>query len=197
MRVSLLFAIAMMMVSCDKPTPSPDDINEPSLVEVESISLSQTSLSLTVGDIETLTAVVAPEDATDKTVTWSTSDASIVTVESGKITAVSSGIATVTAKAGSKEANCTIVVKDIVVPVTSISLDLTTLEMIVGETAEIITYVLPENATDVDIDWTSSDDNVATVENGVIMAIAKGLATITASIGDVIATCEVTVLNDI
>lgn len=79
-------------------------------VDVTKVELNKTVLSLTVGDEETLTATVTPDDATDKTVTWETSDSSIATVVDGKVTAVSVGSATVTAKAGDKTATCSVTV---------------------------------------------------------------------------------------
>ena len=81
-------------------------------VAVSSVSLNKTSVTLTEGESEVLNATVKPDDATDKTVTWTTSDASIATVDgNGKVTAVKAGTATITAKAGDKSATCTVTVK--------------------------------------------------------------------------------------
>lgn len=80
-------------------------------VDVSSINLDKTSASLKVGEKVTLTATVKPDDATDKTVTWSTSDASVVAVSDGVVTAKMAGTATITAKAGDKEATCAITVE--------------------------------------------------------------------------------------
>ena len=82
------------------------------VVAVTSVTLNKTDLSLKEGESETLTATVKPDDATDKTLTWSTSDASVATVDqNGKVTAVKEGTATITAKAGSKSATCSVGVK--------------------------------------------------------------------------------------
>lgn len=78
---------------------------------INGITLDQTVATLTEGETLTLTATVSPDDATDKTVTWSTSDASVATVENGVVTAVAEGTATITAKAGDKEATCVVTVK--------------------------------------------------------------------------------------
>lgn len=80
-------------------------------VDVSSIILDKTNASLKVGEKVTLTATVKPDDATDKTVTWSTSDASVVAVSDGVVTAKMAGTATITAKAGDKEATCAITVE--------------------------------------------------------------------------------------
>ena len=81
-------------------------------VAVTGVSLNQTSLTLTEGYSETLTATVSPDNATNKTVTWSTSDANIATVSNGKVTAVAEGTATVTVTTtdGGKTATCNVTV---------------------------------------------------------------------------------------
>ena len=83
------------------------------VISVTSITLSKTALTLTEGDTETLTATVKPDNATDKSVTWSSSNPSVATVDNGKVTAVAEGTATITAKAGEKTATCTVRVKNI------------------------------------------------------------------------------------
>lgn len=76
------------------------------------MTLNKTSISLAVGANETLTATVAPEDATNKGITWSTSDAAKATVENGKVTGVAAGAATITATTedGGKTAACEVTV---------------------------------------------------------------------------------------
>lgn len=78
---------------------------------VTSVELNKTTLELVEGESETLVVTVKPDDATDKTVTWSTSDKTIATVENGKVTAVKEGEATITAKAGEKTATCSVKVE--------------------------------------------------------------------------------------
>ena len=77
---------------------------------VTSVTLNKTTASLKAGETVTLTATVKPDDATDRTVTWSTSDASVATVSDGVVTAKKVGSATITAKAGDKTATCTVTV---------------------------------------------------------------------------------------
>ena len=88
------------------PTPTPENQN----VEVTDISLNKNSLGLIIGNSDTLTANITPSNATNKSVTWSSSNSSIISVDnSGKVTAKAIGSATITAKtANGKEASATV-----------------------------------------------------------------------------------------
>ena len=113
MVVALLCAMvcAFGLVACNNnETPNENGNNGTQTVAVESVTLNKTQLTLDVGGEETLTATVAPDNATDKTVTWSSDNAAVATVENGKVTAVSAGSATITATAGDKSATCTVTV---------------------------------------------------------------------------------------
>ena len=164
-------------------------------IAVQSITLDQTKVEMTVGESLALAATVKPDDATDKAVTWKTSDANIASVDqSGKVTAIGEGSATITAKAGDKEATCLVTVSIPVVPVESITLDQTNVEMAVGESLALTATVKPDNATDKTVTWNSSNANIASVDqNGKVTAMGEGSATITAKAGDKEATCLVTV----
>ena len=94
-------------------------------IPVQSVSLDKTSLELTEGGTGTLIATVEPNNATNKNVTWSTSNASIATVNNGEVTAVSAGTATITATADGKSATCTVTVAAATVPVTGVTLNKT------------------------------------------------------------------------
>ena len=167
------------------------------IIPVESIALDKTSITLDEGQSETITATVAPDNATIKTVTWSSSDASIASVDqNGKVTAIKVGTATITAKAGEKTATCDVTVNKKVISVESIFLDKESLTLIVGNTATLTATVLPDDATDKTVTWKSSNTGAATVENGVIKGVGTGTATITATAGDVSATCTVSVVYD-
>lgn len=86
-------------------------IKQAGQIAVTSVTLDKTTLRLEVGGTETLVATVTPDNATDKTVTWSSSDSAVATVDdTGKVTAVMKGDATITAKAGSKTETCKVVV---------------------------------------------------------------------------------------
>ncbi len=110
------------------PTDPSEPTDPSNPVSVTSVSLSKTSLSLSVGQSETIHATVLPENATDKTVTWSSSSPETVSVDNGRITALKEGAATISAKAGDKTATCSVTVKPtqtdpIVLSATSINAD--------------------------------------------------------------------------
>lgn len=161
-------------------------------IAVTSIELNKTSLRLKEGEFETLTATVKPDNATDKTVTWASSNEGVASVDAaGKVSAIKEGTATITAQAGEKTAKCEVTVyKDI--PVSSIELDKTTLSIAVGDAVTLKTTVKPADATDKTITWSSNDTNVAKVDaEGKVTAIGKGSTTITAYSGNVSASCKV------
>ncbi len=169
-------------------------------VAVTGIELNKTELTLTEGGSETLTATVTPDNATDKTVTWTSNKESVATVENGVVTAVGEGTATITATAGGYEASCVVTVNPATVDVTGVTLDKTSATLYInGEsgtnTVTLTATVTPDNATDKTVTWTSNKESVATVENGVVTAVGEGTATITASAGGKSAACTVTVLD--
>ena len=167
------------------------------VVAVESITLDITSTILNTGETLTLTATVKPDNATDKTVTWSSNKTAVATVDAnGKVTAVAEGTATITAKASDKTATCTVTVMKGNVPVESLTLDKSSLELTEGETATLIATVKPDNAVDKTVTWSSSNPWVATVDqNGEITALRSGEATITATAGGKYAYCSLVVKN--
>ena len=163
---------------------------------VTGVTLDKSTLSLTVGETEKLTEKVSPDNATNKDVTWSTSDAGVAEVSGGNVTAKGVGTATITVTTadGNKTATCTVTVTAATVSVESVTLDKTTLELEEEGTATLAATVKPDNATDKTVTWTSSDATVATVDNtGKVTAVKKGTATITAKAGDKSATCTVNV----
>ena len=192
-----------LAVACGKPEPDPGHgqttPSQPQVVAVSSVSLDKTSVSLNVGESVTLAATVKPDNATNKTVTWSSSSSSVASVDaSGKVSAVAEGTATITAKAGDKTATCSVTVKKSVVAVESVTLDKSSLELNEGETATLTATVKPDNASDKTVTWSSSKTSVATVDaNGKVTAVAEGNATITAKAGNKSATCSVTVTKNV
>ena len=164
---------------------------------VESVSLDRTSVELTEGDEITLNATVKPDNATNKNVTWSSSYTAVAQVVNGKVTALKAGHAVITVKTedGSKTATCEVTVKAKVYPVESVSLDRTSAELTEGEEITLNATVKPDNATNKNVTWSSSNSSVAKVVNGKVTALKPGNATIIVSTidGGKTATCEVTV----
>lgn len=161
-------------------------------VPTGSVTLDKTSLSLAVGETAQLTATVKPDDATDKTVVWTSSDESVAEVINGKVTALKSGTTTITARCGGKSAECIVTV---IVPVSSVNLDRNDLMLPVGDAATLIVKVKPDNATSKNVAWSSSNESVATVKNGNVVAVKEGEAIISASVGNISASCKVVVIN--
>ncbi len=169
---------------------------EAKTIAVTGVTLDKTTLSLTEGETATLTATIAPDNATDKTMAWTSSDETIATVKDGVVTAVKAGTATITVTASGKTATCAVTVAAKTIAVTSVTLDKTSLSLYPGDNATLTATVSPAEATDKTVTWTSSDEAVATVKNGVVTAVAIGTATITATAGDKTATCTVKVVAD-
>ena len=163
-------------------------------IPVTGVTLSQTELPLLKGATATLTATVVPADATNKKVTWRSSNTSIATVENGTVTAVSAGNATitVTTEDGNHTATCEVTVT---VSATGVTLSQTELPLVKGATATLTATVVPSDATNQKVMWRSNNTSVATVENGTVTAVSAGNATITVTTedGNHTARCEVTV----
>ena len=166
-------------------------------VPVTSVSLNETSKQLIRGETFQLTATVLPANATDKSVVFTSDNEDVeVDPETGMVTTFNTGTAiiTVTTNDGAKTATCTITVID--TPITGITLDKT--EAVIGLNGSLTLHatVLPADATDKTVNWTSSNPNVATVSSmGIVTAKAAGNTTITATtaVSGKTATCSVIV----
>ena len=164
-------------------------------VPVTAVKLSASSLALTEGDVARLTATVEPADATDKTVVWSSDSPEIAEVDQeGNVTAKSAGEAVITAVSGDVSGTCTVVVSKPYIPVSSVKINLSSLELTQGEVVSLTVTVEPANATDKTVVWRSDDSDVASVDQeGYVTAVSQGNTVITAECGDMSATCVVTV----
>ena len=181
-----------LLVSTNQTVPAP--------VKVTGLTLNATEVVVAKDAAVEMTATVTPEDATDKTVRWMTTRPSIATVdENGVVTGVAPGFTWLIATTvdGGYNALCKI---QVVIPVSGIELNKTETTIRVGKTETLVATVTPEDATDVEITWTSSDPSIATVdENGVVTGVAdNGLekpseAVITASTADGTITAQCTV----
>ena len=184
----------------EEPGQDPDEgeNEKPQEIAVISVSLNKTELTLEEGEEYTLIATISPANATDKSITWTSSKASVAAVTDGKVAAKEAGMATITARTGNgKTAVCTVIVEEPapeVIEVTSVSLNQTSLTLEIGESEILTATVLPSNATDQSVTWSSSNASVVSVSGGTVTAVSEGSAAITARTSNgKTATCSVTV----
>ena len=155
----------------------------PPTVAVSSVSLNKTSLSFTgTGSSQTLTATVSPSNATNKTLTWSSSNTSVATVSNGVVKAVGFGTATITARSNNgKTASCKVTVNPIQPTGIKATPETSTLYGLNG-TVKLTANVMPSNATNKTVTWSSRNTSVATVSSdGTVKAVGYGTTVITAT----------------
>ena len=173
--ILLVSAALLPLVSCEKDTQTPPQT--PTDVPVTGVELDITEIGLVVGETAVLTATVLPENATDKSVTWLSSAPEIVSVDENGT-------------------ECHIQVVPATVSVTGVELDVTEIELEVGQTAVLTATVLPEDATDKTVTWSSSAPEIVSVDkDGNVQGLAVGDAviTVTTTDGGKTAECIVTV----
>lgn len=169
-------------------------------VPVTGITLSQKTASMKVGDTKVITGTVVPDNATNKAVTYKSSDEKVATVaENGTVTAVAEGSADITATTadGGFTDKCVVTVTKPTVAVTGVTIDPTTANIEVGKTAKLTATVVPDNATNKATTYKSSNEAVATVApDGTVTAVSVGTANITATTvdGGFTESCAVTVV---
>lgn len=178
--------------SCEKEDPS---------IKVTSVSVSENSMVVTEGYNNKLQITISPEKATNKKVTWRSSNPSVVFVDkNGEIVANKAGSATitVTTEDGKKTATCNVTVEPKTIAITSILLNIESIEIVEGGT-KLLTYAVePTNATNKNVRWESSDISIVSVDqNGKITANKTGDAAINAvsELGNITATCSVSVVE--
>ena len=193
------------------PDPEPD----PEEIAVEGISLNIQNITLKIGETTTLEASITPDNATNKNVIWSSEDIDIASVdEDGKVTAKEVGktTITVTTEDGQKTATCEVTVKEKqepepepdpepkpeVIPVENVVLNQDNVTLNIGETSTLQATITPDNATNKTVTWTSEDENIASVDDGIVTAIGPGETTITVTTedGEKTATCKITVMEE-
>lgn len=164
-------------------------------VKVEEVRLVPDSKIIDMEESFTLTAVITPENAENKTLTYTSSDDEVATVTAeGVVTGVKPGKAVITATSvNGVKGQCEVTVAE----ETWVYLSNTEITIVVGEEAVLTATVTPENAPDKTVTWTSSDPEVASVDGGKVKGVAEGTAIITASANGKSAECKVTVEPDI
>ncbi|MBW0770508.1 Ig-like domain-containing protein [Mammaliicoccus lentus] len=186
------YATGTYQVSFSNENGESEKVDVPSFktkpIAVTGVTLDKTTLSLEEGATGNLVATVAPSTATDKTVTFASSDAAIATVDNkGKVTAVKAGNAdiTVTTKDGSKIAKCTLTVTAKTIAVTGVTIAPKTASVDVDATTKLNSTVAPSTATNKSVSYKSSDDAIATVSsNGTVTGVSEGETTITVTTQD-------------
>ena len=186
-RILGMFALlATVVVGCD------------TLTEQVTVSLNKGLISnLPVGSEQTLIATVTPESFS-AALKWSSDNEEIAVVSNeGVVKGVAPGETVITAKVGESSATCKVVVK--AVKPTKILLNKSGLDLEVGSTSQLEYSLEPALATADDVQWSSSDTDVVTVENGLVTAVSVGEAVITVkcSGNSLAATCQVRVLGEI
>ena len=167
-----------------------------SIVHVTSVTVTPSTwtTNVTIGLTKKLTATVLPDNATEKTVTWTSSNNSIASVASdGTVTCKGVGEATITASCDGKSGTCKVTFKK--VPVTSVSVDPASFtgDAIVGSTKKLKANIFPNNATEQTVVWASSNNSVAIVSSdGTVTCKGVGTATISATCDGKSGTCKVT-----
>lgn len=187
-RMLAVCVTAIIFASCGK-----DPENDPVKIEVSSVTLDQTEITLEPGASALLKATVSPENAEYGAVAWTSDNAGVATVDNGTVTAVAKGSATVTVTVEGQSASCKVTVKSVV---SEIVLSQAALTVEIGKTAELMATVLPEDAEYSEIVWESDNASVASVDaKGVVTGVAEGSASIIARAGDKSASCAVTVTS--
>ncbi len=171
-------------------------------VPVTGVALNKTSTIVLTGNTEQLTAIISPAGASNQSVTWASSDAS-VTVVNGLITGASEGSATITTTTvdgGFTSVGCVVTVTSTPVAVTGVTLNKATTQIEKGLTEQLIETIAPVDATNQNVIWSSSNTAVVNVSSsGLVEAFADGTATITVTAGDgsYTDTCTVTVVTSV
>lgn len=154
-------------------------------VAATGVSVSQSSFILKEGELGTITATVAPQNATNKMVSWSSDNQSVATIDAnGLITALSAGTAYILATTADGNFTATSLVT-VIAPVTGVSVSPASLSLKEGETANLLATIAPANASDKKVSWSSDNSAVATVgENGAVIGVSAGSANITVTTND-------------
>lgn len=161
------------------------------------LDLSHSTRTIYLGQTVTMTATVLPSDASDKSVTWASSNSDIVSVtQNGNVTANAMGEAEITATSndGGFSKSCKVTVIEPLVPATSLTLTPKTMSLNIGESGSMELQILPNDCNEI-LEWKSSDPSVATVNAGDIKALAAGTTTITVRGSNTSASATVTVID--
>ena len=187
----LVMVLAVLLIGCGKDDPVDPTPVDPviTVVKPTKVEISGQKEEIDVGEEFTITVKVTPDDATDKTVSYSSSNSSVASVKAGKVTGISAGTATITVTANGDKfvrAQFSVTVNgteeppvEEIVPPTELTISGKN-EVEVGKMLNLSLAYAPDNATK-GVTWASSDPEVATVNNGVVKGVKEGKVTITAT----------------
>lgn len=163
-------------------------------ITISNFELNKTELQLRIGETQQLIGIVTPEDAATMPVEWSSSNEAVVTVDdNGLVTAIAEGSATVTGTIMNKVATCNVTVSS--PEAEGIQLNKIEMELAIGSAETLEATLTPEGADVSKIVWLSSNDDIATVSaDGEVTGVSLGEAEIYAAVGELKATCKVTVI---
>lgn len=168
-----------------------DYTREIKIIDVKNITLNKTSVELNVGETSDLVATVTPNDATNKNISWSSSDNNIATVENGKITAKNPGSVTIEARSNNNiKATCKV---NVISKIESISIDKDSYNLVKGKYLVISPVIKPANASNKEYTIISDNENVVKIVDGKLYGENVGEATITYTTKDSNKTAKVTI----
>ncbi len=163
-------------------------------VEPTGIKLNNDSIEVLVGNQLSLTATITPSNAVPRDIIWTSSDEDIATVNDGAITALKAGECDIKAYLLDKTATCHVTVTEVIPTEVTLNQEFAKLE--IGSQLTLTATVLPDNATDKQVTWSTTNSSVATVnDTGTVTAVSEGECFITATCRDKQAMCHVIVVD--
>ncbi|MBQ1912044.1 MAG: Ig domain-containing protein, partial [Bacteroidales bacterium] len=212
-QIAILCMASMTFFACTKveemdnrTNPLPIPHNDEVETVLQGLTISPRTNYVVVGDELTLTATANPANAVLGNLAWTSSNPGVASVDgNGRVKALTTGMALVTAASGNVSVTAIVNVFAERVPATAISLSKTEVTLLVGRATKIRATLLPDGSEEgqpgttdqLDLAWSSSNENVATVNYGFVQAVGLGEATLTARQGDLTATVKVTVADQV
>ncbi len=171
------------------------DFNIVEMVNVESVEIAKAQYDIIVGESKAIDVTVLPITATHQALYWKIENPEIAVIDNGVVTGIKTGTTVITATTTdgtNLSASCTVNVTN---PVIALTLDRISAELMVGQQMTLQATCTPSNADNINVSWSSNNEDIASVNNGVVIARGLGDAIITArSVNGIEATCKITVV---
>lgn len=188
-RILLSLTIVVFLFACSSeggsfPSTDKQDSTINDTIHVTGVSFDKTSMTIKEGSSETIIATVNPSNADDKSLTWTSSDNLVATVIDGLVNGIKEGEVIITATSNDQkmEAICSVSVAPLI---NTIAFEQNYFTIAGGQQHKVAVTIIPDNAFDKSLSWSSSDSTVAVVnDNGIVTGISRGNATITAEAND-------------